>query len=76
MKKDGHFLTQQVGGDNLLDLMASFNTKPKWPDNILSITQKKMIDIGFELLKTEKWKGKINFKDVGAVIYLEKLQKN
>lgn len=72
LKKDGHFLTQQVGGDNLLDLMASFDTKPKWPENVLDIVQQKMTDIGFELLKTEKWKGKITFKDVGAVVYFLK----
>lgn len=72
LKRGGYFLTQQVGGDNLLDLMASFEAKPKWPNNTLGIAQKKMTDIGFELLKTEEWKGKIIFKDVGAIVYFLK----
>ncbi len=72
LKKGGLFLTQQVGGDNLLDLMAVFNIEPKWPDNVLSVVQKKITDIGFEILKSEEWKGKIIFKDVGAVVYFLK----
>ncbi|MDD5341521.1 MAG: class I SAM-dependent methyltransferase [Patescibacteria group bacterium] len=72
LKRGGFFLTQQVGGDNLFDLLTEFGAKPKWQDNVLSVVQKKMTDIGFEILRSEEWKGKIIFKDVGAVVYFLK----
>lgn len=72
LNKDGYFLTQQVGGDNLDDLLAFFGTKPKWPENILEIVSKKMKEIGFKIKKSEKWNGYIKFLDVGALVYFLK----
>ena len=72
LKHGGRFLTQQVGGDNLSDLLTAFKTEQKWPDNILSVVQKKMKDAGFEISKAEEWRGKLIMKDVGAVVYFLK----
>lgn len=73
LKKDGYFLTQQVGGDFFIDLMDVFGVKPKWPNNVLNIVQKEVADIGFELLKTEEWRGGVVFRDVGAIVYCLKV---
>jgi len=72
LKKGGCFLTQQVSGDNLFDLLAVFNAKPRWPDNVLNVVQKEMKNTGFEIEKAEEWKGKAIFKDVGALVYFLK----
>lgn len=72
LKNGGNFLTQQVGGDNLVDLMDYFDVKPKWPDNLLGIVQRKMQDVGFQIERVEGWKGKAKFLDVGAIVYFLK----
>lgn len=65
----GFLLTQQVGGDNLADLMAAFGVTAQWPENVLPIVSKSVVASGFELVRGEEWKGKVVFKDVGAVVY-------
>src|SRR3989339_664992 len=72
VENNGVFLTQQVGGDNFIDLMAEFNTKPKWTENELEIVVEKMEEIGFGIKEAKKWRGKRIFKDVGAIVYLLK----
>lgn len=72
LESNGKFLTQQVGGNNLVDLMDFFDVKPKWPDNILSVVKKRMLDIGFKIKRAEEWKGKVRFFDVGALVYFLK----
>jgi len=69
LKNNGSFLTQQVGGDNLTDLMDSFGVEPKWPDNLLNVVRQKMKGVGFQIEQAEDWRGKVTFLDVGAVVY-------
>jgi hypothetical protein len=68
----GTFLTQQVDGRNLKDLMSEFGTKPKWEFNTLTNVKKQLETSGFEIIKAKEWKGKTIFKDVGALVYFLK----
>jgi len=68
----GIFLTQQVDGRNLKDLMKEFGVKPKWEFNTLSNVTKNLKKAGFEIVDSKVWKGKTTFKDVGALIYFLK----
>ena len=68
----GIFLTQQVDGRNLKDLMKEFNSKPKWQKNTLKNVRKYIIDAEFKITKAHEWTGKVTFKDVGAIVYFLK----
>jgi SAM-dependent methyltransferase len=72
LKSDGIFLTQQVGGDNLNDLISFFDATPKY----ISWTRENMKDeiqnAGFKIKEVKDWKGKVEFKDVGAIVYFLK----
>lgn len=72
LKNDGNFLTQQVGGDNLIDLMELFGVKPKWPNNLLGVVEQKMQNIGFHIQQAKNWRGRVKFLDVGAMVYFLK----
>jgi SAM-dependent methyltransferase len=72
LKNGGRFLTQQVGGDSLIDLMTSFKAKTKWPDHRLGGVEKAMAKNGFKIKRAEEWKGRLRFKDVGAIVYFLK----
>jgi SAM-dependent methyltransferase len=72
LKGNGHVLTQQVDGGNLVDLMDFFDVKPRWPENVLGVLRQKMQDLGFQIDRAQDWKGKVNFRDVGAVVYFLK----
>ncbi|MDE2172734.1 MAG: class I SAM-dependent methyltransferase [Patescibacteria group bacterium] len=72
LKKGGCFLTQQVDGYNLSDMMDLFSAKPKWPDNTLSVVLRKMKDLSFKIIQSNEWKGTIRFTDVGAIVYFLK----
>ena len=69
---NGKFLTQQVGGGNLVELMDFFGVEEKWPENTLKVVQRKMQAVGFHIERAEEWKGKAKFLDVGAVVYFLK----
>jgi len=72
LKPGGKFLTQQVNGDNLEELVSYFGVKPQWPSNILSVVKKKAEDIGFQVIESKEWSGQVMFKDVGAIVYFLK----
>lgn len=72
LKGDGHVLTQQVGGGNLIELMDFFDVKPKWTGNVLSVLRQRMLDRGFQIERAQEWRGKARFLDVGAVVYFLK----
>jgi hypothetical protein len=65
----GRFVTQQVGGASLADLMACFGAAPKWPKNTLADTCAGFAAAGCDVELAEEWTGKVTFTDVGAVIY-------
>jgi len=68
----GIFLTQQVDGRTLKDLMKEFNTKPKWEFNTLSNVKRNLKETGFGIKEGKEWTGKIIFKDMGAIVYFLK----
>jgi hypothetical protein len=72
LAKGGTFLTQQVAGETLFDLMALFGAKPKWPENNLEKVSAEFKKAGFEILESKKWTGRVHFLDVGAVVYFLK----
>lgn len=65
----GTFLTQQVSGNSMADLMAVFGAKPQWPDSTLENARRKLGRAGFNIERADQWEGKIIFKDVGALVY-------
>jgi len=72
IKKNGLFLTQQVGGDNLKDLIKVFGFSPKWTSNTRMNVSKELKTAGFIIKQAKKWRGKTTFKDVGALVYFLK----
>jgi D-alanyl-D-alanine carboxypeptidase len=72
MSPKGLFLTQQVDGRNLSDLMKEFGTRPKWPSNNLQNISIQLKKEGFRIIDAKEWKGKTVFHDVGALVYFLK----
>jgi SAM-dependent methyltransferase len=72
MKTGGAFLTQQVGGGNLNDLLKEFDATPQDKDWTLGTATKQIRDAGFSIKEAEEWTGKVEFKDVGAIVYFLK----
>lgn len=70
--KGGVFLTQQIGGDNLADLMGAFGVKPQWPENTLPEVSSKLKGMGFEIEFGREWMGTTRFCDTGALVYFLK----
>lgn len=65
----GIFLTNQVHGLSLSELLEVFGAVPQWPE----ATPEKYVPLlemaGFNLIEVTDWQGKIYFNDVGAVVY-------
>ena len=71
LKNGGTFLTQQVGGNNLQDFAEEF--EPDKPLPFLKLTfdywKQEIQGAGFKLMEAEEWHGKMEFMDVGAIVY-------
>jgi SAM-dependent methyltransferase len=65
----GTFLTNQVHGLTLYDLLAAFGASPQWAD----ATPEKYIPLlkaaGLTIVDVQDWRGKTRFSDVGALVY-------
>jgi SAM-dependent methyltransferase len=72
LKLGGAFLTQQVGGGNLNDLDKEFDAAPQYKNWTLGTATNQIRDAGFGIKKAEEWTGKVEFKDVGAIVYFLK----
>ena len=72
LRSGGTFLTQQVAGDDLVDLMARFGAEHQWPDHTLANVARDVAAAGFAILRAEEWRGVTCFDDVGALIYFLK----
>ena len=72
LKPSGIFLTQQVGGENLTDLCKALRTKTKFGHWTLAKIKSQLTDAGFKIETARSWKGKTEYKDVGAIVYLIK----
>jgi hypothetical protein len=68
-RSGGAFLTQQVAGDNLNELLEAFGAKNPWPENTLFFVKEKLEGMNFEVWEAGSWFGKIRYMDVGAVVY-------
>ncbi len=69
LQPNGIFLTQQTGGNNMIDLIKIFNRVPKYKSWSLKVAKDSLTNTGFTIIKVEHWKGKSEFRDVGAVVY-------
>lgn len=72
LETGGAFFTQQVGGGNLGDLIKAFDAIPKFLDWTLDVIRKRVRDAGFRVKEAKEWTGKVEFKDVGAIVYFLK----
>lgn len=70
--RSGTFLTQQVGKNSFSDLMKFFHAKPQFDVASFHSVKKGLADAGFKITRAENWEGRIEFKDVGAIVYFLK----
>lgn len=71
LRKNGVFITEQVGGDNerdLIEIVLPGLEKP-FPDLNLKIQQKKFEGAGFKIVRAEEAYRPIYFYDVGAFVW-------
>ena len=72
LKAGGIFLTQQVDGGNLSDLVKEFDAALQYKDWTLGKATGEIQNAGFIIKEAEEWEGKVEFKDVGAIAYFLK----
>ena len=65
----GIFLTQQVDGRNLRDLSAAFDCEQPWTFFTLDFVLAKIKETNLVVKLAQEWRGKLTFKDVGAMVY-------
>jgi SAM-dependent methyltransferase len=65
----GSFLTQQIHGLWMHDLIEAFRRKPPWPDATLERYVPQLAAAGLTMVDAREWSGRICFADVGAVVY-------
>lgn len=66
---NGRFLTQQVDGESLADLLALFSSRPPVPEVKLDRFVADATDAGLIVERAEQWWGDSAFSDVGALVY-------
>lgn len=72
LKPGGTFITQQVGGQNLHDLTEYFDQQVPWPTHNLDNAKQEAEKAGLNIGRAEEWHGKMNVKDIGALVYFMK----
>jgi len=73
LRSNGIFFTQQVSGNNLQNLTDEFDVKKQFRDRNAKTEKKLLESVGFKVEDYRDWKGKIEFKDVGAIVYFLKV---
>lgn len=73
LRKEGIFLTQQVSGSNLEDLIQQFGVESQFKSWSVDVAKQQLEEVGFEVEKSKDWSGKVEFKDVGAIVYFLKV---
>ncbi len=75
LKKGGIFITEQVGGDNDMDLveMVLPNTEIPFPDLNLRAQKKVFEDAGFQIIEAADAYRPIRFYDVGAFVWFARI---
>ncbi|WP_047999947.1 SAM-dependent methyltransferase [Lactiplantibacillus herbarum] len=71
LKSGGYLVTEQVGATNNFDLSRFFNEhyQPAYPDNQLLSVVTQLQAAGFEILKADSAYVKMEFMDIGAIVY-------
>ena len=70
LKKDGIFITQQVGGLNGIDINMAFETKTMGYVEWCLIKNIEMFKYAeMKIIETGEYIGKMRFNDIGAIIY-------
>jgi SAM-dependent methyltransferase len=73
LKPGGIFLTQQVDGRWLQDLVRFMGAEPQWSYFTLNYTLGKLLrETNLQLQLAESWTGYLTFYDVGAIVYYVK----
>ena len=72
LQKDGIFYTQQVSGNNLQDLIEEFNRDTQSKEWNAEKEKGELEEVGFRVEIAKDWKGRAEFKDVGAIVYFLK----
>jgi SAM-dependent methyltransferase len=72
LRKDGIFFTQQVSGNNLQDLIEEFHCDMQFKEWNAEMERWRLEKVGFTVEIAKDWKGKAEFKDVGAIVYFLK----
>jgi SAM-dependent methyltransferase len=72
LKPGGTFLTQQVDGNNLRDLIEAFDSSPQWPYFTLEFALERVRATHLTVEMAQEWTGKTIFKNVGAMVYFLK----
>jgi SAM-dependent methyltransferase len=72
LKPGGLILTQQVGGDNLADLVEAFGARLVRPEHTRARVREELVTLGFEVRVAREWRGPVEFSDVGAIVYFLK----
>jgi SAM-dependent methyltransferase len=65
----GRFLTQQVHGLWVYDLLAAFDAKPQVPNATPEQYIPRLEKAGLTIVNVENWSGELAFTDVGALVY-------
>jgi len=65
----GTFLTQQVHGRSLEDLMAVFDARPQWAHATVDKYVPQLSTAGLSIVIAQEWSGRFIFGDVGAMVY-------
>lgn len=75
LKKDGLFITQQVGKYNNKDLVTYFDKsyKAEFSDNTLDIVVQKLKGLNFKINKAEESYPIVKFYDIGALVFFAKV---
>ena len=65
----GGFLSQQIHGLWVYDLLAMFDAKPQWPEATLEKYVPQLKASGLTITNAQEWSGQLSFSDVGAIVY-------
>ena len=72
LQKGGILFTQQVSGNNLQDLIEEFHGDTQFKEWNAETEKGRLEKVGFRVEVAKEWKGKAEFKDVGAIVYFLK----
>jgi len=76
LKKDGIFITQQVGAENdreLIEMLLPENKDLPYAKHYLNIKQQEISEQGFEILESGETFQPIKFFDIGALVWFAKI---